>query len=338
VWEITTACNLRCIHCEISAAHPRAGEMTTGEMISTADALAQAGCTNVSLTGGEPLLRGDWPHIANHLSGRGIQVKIVTNATLLDDRILSTMIGCGVHGVAVSLDGPREIHDGIRVPASRMGSRYDSAVSALERLAASPMRTAAITQINLRNIRHLRVIHDTLVRIGADTWQLQLAYPLGRLLEIKEPYLVDPSMLGDLERTIGELISLGELTIVTSDNIGYYGPHEPLLRTASHGVRSFWTGCMAGCLGVCIQSNGDVKGCPTHPDQFIVGNLRRESFEQIWADRSRYAYNTEWREELLEGECAGCPFGRVCRAGCTSMAFAVTGTIYDNPYCLQRNR
>ena len=45
-----------------------------------------------------------------------------------------------------------------------------------------------------------------------------------------------------------------------------------------------------------------------------------------------------WNEELLEGECAACTFRKVCRAGCTSMAYAVTGTIYDNPYCLQRAR
>ena len=95
---------------------------------------------------------------------------------------------------------------------------------------------------------------------------------------------------------------------------------------------------MAGCLAVAIASNGDVKGCPTHPSPFVVGNVRREALRTIWEDRSRFAYNTDWKEELLEGGCARCDFRRLCRAGCTSMAYAVTGTIHDNPYCVQRVR
>jgi len=67
-----------------------------------------------------------------------------------------------------------------------------------------------------------------------------------------------------------------------------------------------------------------------------VGNVRREPFAEIWNDADRFSYNTKWREELLEGRCAQCAFRRLCRAGCRTMAFAVTGTIYDNPFCIQR--
>ena len=56
----------------------------------------------------------------------------------------------------------------------------------------------------------------------------------------------------------------------------------------------------------------------------------------IWADESRFAYNTDWQEGNLTGACAACPYRRVCQAGCTSLAYSVTGSIYENPYCLHR--
>ncbi|HOU90550.1 MAG TPA: SPASM domain-containing protein, partial [Polyangiaceae bacterium] len=92
----------------------------------------------------------------------------------------------------------------------------------------------------------------------------------------------------------------------------------------------------AGCRVVALGANGDVKGCPSHPREFVVGNVRETPLAALWADARRFAYNTAFREELLEGACAECAYRKVCRAGCTSMAYAVTGTIYDNPFCLQR--
>ena len=70
-------------------------------------------------------------------------------------------------------------------------------------------------------------------------------------------------------------------------------------------------------------ANGDVKGCPSHPTSFVVGNVRRAPLSQIWEDPSHFTYNTRWDESLLEGACARCDFRRICRGGCTTMAYAV---------------
>ena len=337
VWEITTACNLRCIHCEVAAGAPRAGELSTAELLDLADQLDDLGARRVSLTGGEPLLRKDWPQLAERLSERGLAVKIVTNGTLLDAAAVERMIAAGVSGVAVSLDGLRELHDHIRRPKRPGPSRYDAAVRAIELLVASPMRAGVITQINRQNLPILGELHELLTRLGVDTWQLQLAYPLGRALtHCGEEFIIRPAQLPELEQQIAGFINHGRPAVVTADNIGYYGKNEPVLRFGPKDVRTFWMGCMAGCLGLCLHSDGDVKGCPTHPPQFIVGNVRDEPLADIWADRRRFAYNTLWDEALLEGQCARCSYRRVCRAGCTTMAFAVTGTIYDNPFCIQQ--
>ena len=338
VWEITTACNLRCRHCEVSAGSPRTGELDTDALLRIADELVAAGCIDVSLTGGEPLLRRDWPVLARRLADQKVLVKVVTNGLLLDDRVIAEMIESGVGGVAVSIDGSRDVHDWVRQPPAAMGSRYDRAIAAVQNLARSPLRTAVITQIHRRNLTELESIYETLVALGVEAWQVQLAFPLGRLLACEEPMLIDPGGLAELHERLAVLARDGRVRLMVADNIGYYTRQEPVIRRAVGGMCTFFTGCMAGCLAVCVQSDGSVKGCPTHPDCFTVGDLRRESFAEIWNDEARFAYNTRWEDGRLLGACAECSFRSICRAGCTSMAYAVTGTIYDNPYCAQRTR
>jgi radical SAM protein with 4Fe4S-binding SPASM domain len=336
-WEITNACNLRCIHCEADAGERSPDELSTEECLALADALAAAGCRGVNLTGGEPLLRLDWPLLARRLSDLGLSVTLISNGLLVDERAVERMVDAGVTGAAISLDGDREVHDTIRVQAGRArGSRYDAALHAIALLRSSTLKTAVITQVHRRNLHDLRRMYEQLVALGVDVWQVQLAMPLGRLLRIQYEYLLDPSQLGGLHEQLAALVADGRLRIAVADNIGYYHRLEPIIRGALTGSSDvFWTGCYAGCSVVGIGARGEVKGCPSHPRPFVVGNVREQPFAEIWADRRRFGYNTEWREELLEGGCARCAYRRLCRAGCTTMAFAVTGTIYHNPFCVQ---
>jgi radical SAM protein with 4Fe4S-binding SPASM domain len=336
-WEITDACNLRCIHCEADAGRAAPDELSTDEATRVAEDLAETGCQRVNLTGGEPLVRRDWPDIAQRLSELGISVSIITNGVLVDSASIGRMLDAGVTGLSVSLDGDREVHNTIRVPAQRsVVSSYDSALSAIRLAAASPLKTAVITQVHRGNLGDLGRMYEQMVLLGIDVWQVQVCMPLGRLLKFRHQYLIDPAQLHDLEAQLAAFIADGRLRIAVGDNIGYYGRHEPALRGSLSGRPSFWTGCAAGCQVVALRANGDVKGCPSHPREFVVGNVRSTPFRDIWGDAQRFAYNTAWNEQLLEGGCRQCPYARICRAGCTTMAYAVTGTIYDNPYCIQR--
>jgi len=236
-------------------------------------------------------------------------------------------------------EGSQEVHDAIRIPYKRStASSYDSALRAIELSVASPLKTAVITQVHRHNIDDLPRMHEQLAGLGVDVWQVQICMPLGRLLKLKDKYLIDVSQIGNLEDQLATFIEEGRLGIAVADNIGYYGRREAVIRGAHKYVRTFWTGCTAGCRVVAFCANGDVKGCPSHPREFVVGNIRQAAFAEIWQDRKRFAYNTGWREDQLEGGCARCAFKDICRAGCTTMAYAVTGTIYDNPFCIQRAR
>ena len=64
VIEITNACNLRCPHCASTSGRARADEMTLAELQGVFRDLASLGCREVTLLGGEFVLRRDWPEVA----------------------------------------------------------------------------------------------------------------------------------------------------------------------------------------------------------------------------------------------------------------------------------
>lgn len=117
VWEVTMGCNMRCKHCGSSCAQPLADELTTGEALDIIDQLPAVGLRWITLSGGEPLTRHDLSSLISRLAEKEIAVNIITNGWLLADKARS-LCESGVSTVAVSLDGPREIHDMIRMAGS----------------------------------------------------------------------------------------------------------------------------------------------------------------------------------------------------------------------------
>lgn len=335
-FEITESCTLRCVHCEARAGARDPDELTTVEALNVAAQLAAAGCEQINVTGGEPLMRRDWPEICRRLADLGVQVTIVTNGTIIKKTTAERMRASGVSNVAVSLDGDKAAHDELRVPAVRgAASSFEKAVRALEICKDAGLRTAAVTVLHARNLHCIERVHDLLVELEVSLWQVQLAMPLGRLSPLRERYMVGLEHLLEIEERLAGLIRRKEIPIAVADNFGYYGRLEPVLRSGRSGRQGFFKGCMAGCAVVGIRSNGDVKGCASSPKELVVGNLRHETFFEIWNDASRFSRNTSFREEDLRGACRACAYRRVCRAGCSSMAFALTGSVFENPLCIQ---
>jgi MoaA/NifB/PqqE/SkfB family radical SAM enzyme len=230
-WDITDACNLRCLHCEAEAGRAAPDELSADEIARVARDLAAAGCREVFLTGGEPLVRPDWHVIARRIREIGMRVTVITNGLLANAANIRRMIDAGATGISVSIDGTREVHDEIRVSAGpRSDSRYDLAVSAVRLAVASPLRVGVITQIHRRNIGELRQMYEQMVSLGIDVWQVQICMPLGRMRPRAADYVLEPAQIDDLQQQLAELIDEGRLHVAVGDNIGYYGRHEPTLR------------------------------------------------------------------------------------------------------------
>ena len=99
-------CNLRCTYCmpadgiELS---PKASLMTADEIFSIAQTFVENGVDKIRLTGGEPLLRKDFPEIASKLAALDVALSITTNGILID-RHIDTLKLYGITKINLSLD------------------------------------------------------------------------------------------------------------------------------------------------------------------------------------------------------------------------------------------
>lgn len=129
VWEITLACCFSCRYCGSKGGKARENELTTQECLRVAEQLSNLGCQRVSLIGGEVFMRPDWPAIVRALTERQIRVSVITNGYLFSGGMITRLKEAGIESVAVSLDGPEEIHDRFRQSGSYC--RADSAIDVL---------------------------------------------------------------------------------------------------------------------------------------------------------------------------------------------------------------
>jgi radical SAM protein with 4Fe4S-binding SPASM domain len=110
--DVTSRCNLNCVHCYLGP-HPagegeKPGEMSTDRIRSVLDQITEAGCLNLLLTGGEPLLRKDFSDIYGHAKRNGMLVTVFSNGTMITDDVVSLLVDLPPQSLEISLYGATE--------------------------------------------------------------------------------------------------------------------------------------------------------------------------------------------------------------------------------------
>jgi radical SAM protein with 4Fe4S-binding SPASM domain len=177
-WEITTRCDLACRHCRASATtEPDAQELSPAEALEVVEQLAEAKTKLLILSGGDPLLRPDWPDIAARASALGMRVTMAPNGLHVDAAVAARMRECGIERAAISLDFPTaELHDEFRgVPGA-----FDAAVCALSLLRDAGIERQINATLTALNVEHLDALIDLAVGIGAAAFHPFLLVETGR--------------------------------------------------------------------------------------------------------------------------------------------------------------
>ncbi len=345
VWELTLRCDHACDHCGSRADDARADELTTDELLEVADQLVRLGVREVTVIGGEAYLRADLPLVLRALADGGVHVSMQTGGLGLTPRRVERLRAAGLRAVGVSVDGPAAVHDVLR---ARPGS-HAAAMAAIAAARDAGLPVTSNTQVNRLSKPFLREVARELEEAGVRAWRCQLTVPMGRAADrpdwILQPYEI-PAVIETLAaiqldaaerhaasgRPAREMFNVG-----IGNNLGYYGPHEELLRSYPGRGSAAWSGCAAGKYTLGIESDGKVKGCPSLPSApYVGGNVRELSLQQLWDDTPELRFARDRTTDELWGFCKSCYYADVCRAGCSFTTHCTLGRRGNNPFCTYR--
>lgn len=171
----TRHCNLACSHCYSSSGPHVRGGLPSGRLAELFATAFDEGYGVLSLSGGEPLMDpGLFDQIALARSV-GLRVNLVTHGGLVRERDAERLAACA-DMVAVSLDGPPDLHNALR------GSprAFEDAVRGVTRLREAGVRVAIIHTARMASLPYLRWLVGYARELGASAVQLHPLEPVGR--------------------------------------------------------------------------------------------------------------------------------------------------------------
>lgn len=327
VWEITLKCNAKCIHCGSAAGIDRENELSTKEILNICDQIADIGCQNVNLLGGELFLKKDWEKIVKKLRGNGIDVSLITNGICLNEKNLDFLASEGVKSIGISIDGGKsETHDYIRgVP-----DLFDKIFNAVSLMQDYSFDICAITTLNKLNYNELPLMRDIISESPFQVWEVQTASAHGRMtenlvLDYLEYYFSSLFLAKNRKK-----ISPEKLAIVANHDFGYYSNFIP-----RHTIYDKWYGCPAGQSTLGIRSDGTVQGCLSLDNKnFSEISLKNKTLREIWESEDFCCWNLRDNKfKQLGGFCKTCEHSHNCLAGCSDTAYSRNGIVGNNPQC-----
>ncbi|KAA0252757.1 MAG: radical SAM protein [Acidobacteria bacterium] len=294
--ELTYACNWRCVFCYNPRHHDRS-PLTTGEWVALLGDLRELGILTVSLTGGEPLAHPGFLEIARAARSRGLAVRVLTNASLVDDTRAEAIAELLPAAVEVSVHGA--------VPAT-----HDAATGRPGSFAAM---WAGVDRLLSRGVRV--TVKTPVTRLDEREVPGMIALVRGRGL----PYVLDLSIT---PRDDGDLSPLAFAPTEEGMRAVLSLPEYPALR-AARDRKPGEPACGVGRIGLAVDPEGNVFPC-VQWRHVALGNVRRTPLRQMWrgSPARREAAETATRATTMllaeGGAVAAAPF-------CPALAHQLSG-------------
>lgn len=342
VWNMTQACNLKCVHCYAQAkAAGGPDELTTEEGRALIDDLADFGSPVMLFSGGEPLMRPDLTELIHHTVTKGMRAVISTNGTLITKDKAIELKDLGLSYVGISLDGLAQVNDRFR----GMPGAFDLAVAGIKNCQAVGLKVGLRFTINKRNALEIPRIFDLLEELSVPRICFyHLVYSGRGSALIKEDLdAAETRNIVDLiaDRT-ADLHHRGKPTeVLTVDNHAD-GPYiyQRMVREESPRAPEVLEllkmneGNNSGRGIGCVSWDGRV-----HADQFwrnhTFGNVRERRFSEIWTDPSvELLHQLKDKKKHVTGRCRSCRWLDICAGNFRARAEAATGDVWGvDPAC-----
>lgn len=359
-FDITMKCMYKCRHCNVAAGKSLDNELTTDEIKKIIDELYMIGVCDLSLTGGEPLLRKDCLELLEYASQKkGMMLTLNTNGLLLSKNVINFLEKkCPNLNISVSLDGYnpqtyRILRRNYNNQDSDMSKEFKIVKNNLLLLGKSKLSCGVNFTVTESTIPYLFKTFDYISTLGIDKMLAIKFFPYGygrdNRDELELRYeswenfikkLLDYKKIGKYE---GIQISVTcpweiylpakRLKISSKDineKLGYNSPLESELYKKNRDI-----GCHAGITSCAICANGDVYPCGTisaNFPPFVCGNLKENTMINIWKNSTVLKHLREIKINDLEGNCINCDLKSICGGGCRARAYTESNKLNGKDY------
>ncbi|MGP4106665.1 TIGR04053 family radical SAM/SPASM domain-containing protein [Virgibacillus sp. L01] len=347
IWELTRACELKCLHCRAEAQYHRHPlELTFEEGKKLIDDIYEMNNPMLVFTGGDPLMRPDVFDIAEYAVKKGVRVSMTPSATPnVTKEAMEKAKNVGLARWAFSIDGHcAEVHDHFR---GTSGS-FDLTMNAINYLHELEMPLQINTVISRYNVDYLDEMAKMVERLGCVLWSVFFLVPTGRG---KESDMISPAQHEKVLRWLYKLSKRVPYDIKTTAAQHYRRvviqgkmreneDHDDAIRYED-ALMSGKTGQIDG-LGrapkgvndgngfVFISHTGDVLPSGLLPIK--AGNVRETPLATIY--RESEVFQNLRSPDKYKGKCGVCEFRHVC-GGSRSRAYNITGDYMESePYCV----
>ncbi len=296
-FQLTGACNLKCIFCGqqngMFAGRQQEKDLPYERWIALAEELKRTNPDHLPeliLWGGEPLLYPRFDDLVRELVRMGFSLGIVTNGTLIDRH--ADLLNTHIRTVYLSLDGSAEYHNSIRGAGV-----FEKVIRNLELLRSRSGKLVFLCTLADNNVRAAGAIADLLDSLNPDLLVFQqLMYFSGEEIRFYRSWLKekfgadDPSLeVWKREDDAEYRMHLAEAFRILRKNIAD-GRYRHPVRISGHFACGHT--CMAPFRRIHIKYNGDLLFC-TDFYGFTAGNVREESIESVFESPRADLYRQE---------------------------------------------
>ncbi|OGX23639.1 MAG: hypothetical protein A3J51_06895 [Omnitrophica WOR_2 bacterium RIFCSPHIGHO2_02_FULL_45_21] len=282
LWELTDRCNLSCVHCYYNSNQKSENELTTKEALNIIEQLAKMKVFEVYLTGGEALLREDWPVLIERLRQKKIQVGLITNGTQIDRNAAGKLADLKVKWVQISIDGASPgVHDKVR----GLSGSWEKSVAAIRYLKQNNIRTHLSFVPTRINFRDVKGVIGLCVEMGLEYFVTDMLVLTGRAVKNFEQIKLGP------EEYVEFYALLDEAAKIYTDKLTIIAPSREK-ETLKTYVKTRSAPPNIWCI---ITPQGACRLDLLLP--FTYGDLKSQKLEYIWNHFLREGWH---RPEVIE--------------------------------------
>lgn len=304
--HITNRCNLNCIGCySFDCTRNTIDDLTLDDLRNIMDQLRAVGIENITISGGETLIRKDIVDILRYAKEecKFECINIITNGTIRNKDIF-LQIKDYINDIAVSIDG----YDDENPTFIRDNGIFNNVIGTIKLIRDLGLKVVILPTLHNKNIDNMTKYCDLAKKL-----RVSISFSLMTCSNDLEEYIP----------TEAQLLRLSSCFDGSSD---YFDMKEKSIEEYNVIARK---NCGAGKSIISVAADGNIYPCHMmHSEETVLGNIKEIPLVDILKSSKPLP------EVKNMNKCNKCNYKDICGGGCRARAFLVKNNLNDpDPYC-----